>query len=269
MHAHVNALVPARSPGSSNSTTERKYFVVIGQANASGANTLHSVGTELANIGQLVDGHSISRRMEGEDACIRRVIEELGKNEWVHLACHGIPDRKQPLESTFKLHDGNFTIQHVIPCDLTNAEFTYLSASHTIVEDEESPGDESPPRVGDAICRVPFCHRDYVGGGRCRDEPGHVRVLLVTIDELGHLDHTRAASALRKTMRRVNIPLDQRILYTSRGLSAMLCAFGSYSLSPYLERLRFAADEVGIKRDIIGLLRFDPLAREQMKPHCH
>ena len=37
------------------------------------------------------------------------------------------------------------------------------------------------------------------------------------VDELGRLDYTRAAYALRKTMRTVDVPLDQRILYIHLG----------------------------------------------------
>ena len=38
------------------------------------------------------------------------------------------------------------------------------------------------------------------------------------VDESGRLDHTRAASALRETMRSVDVPLDQRILYIHIGV---------------------------------------------------
>ena len=37
------------------------------------------------------------------------------------------------------------------------------------------------------------------------------------VDESGRLDHTRAAFALNKTMKSVDIPLDQRILYIHLG----------------------------------------------------
>ena len=37
------------------------------------------------------------------------------------------------------------------------------------------------------------------------------------VDESGRLHHIRAAFALNKTMRSVNIPLDQRILYIHLG----------------------------------------------------
>ena len=38
------------------------------------------------------------------------------------------------------------------------------------------------------------------------------------VDESGRLDHTRAAFALNKTMKSVDIPFDQRVLYTSQCL---------------------------------------------------
>ena len=37
------------------------------------------------------------------------------------------------------------------------------------------------------------------------------------VDELGCLDYTRAAFALNKTMKTVNIPFDQRVLYIHLG----------------------------------------------------
>lgn len=45
-----------------------------------------------------------------EESCISRVVEALGKNEWVHLACRGLANRTQPFESAFALHDGCLTI---------------------------------------------------------------------------------------------------------------------------------------------------------------
>jgi hypothetical protein len=75
---------------------------------------LHSVGAELADIGQLLDAAITFTCTEEEESCISRVVEELGKNEWVHLACYGIPDRKRPFESAFALHDGHFTIQRIM-----------------------------------------------------------------------------------------------------------------------------------------------------------
>ncbi|KAN0094909.1 hypothetical protein V8E55_003196 [Tylopilus felleus] len=53
-------------------------------------------------------------------------------------------------------------------------------------------------------------------------DDGHTNQITSTfyrhmVDESGRLDYTRAAYALNQTMRSVNVPLDQRILYIHLG----------------------------------------------------
>ncbi|KAF8436256.1 hypothetical protein L210DRAFT_3762345 [Boletus edulis BED1] len=136
---HAAGSVSERRYDPSNSATQGRQFVAIGLAKATGGAEPLSVDEELDSIGQCVDALATFTRIEGEESCISRVVEELGKNEWVYLACHGLPIRTQLFESAFALHDGHFTIQQIIGCDLKNPEFAYLSACHTAVGDEESP----------------------------------------------------------------------------------------------------------------------------------
>ena len=105
----LTALICARRANLLNSG--QKHFIAIGQAKASGESKLLSVGAELVNIGQRIDGLAMFTHIDGEESYISRVVEELGKNKWVHFACHGLPDQKQPFKSAFALHDGHFTIQ--------------------------------------------------------------------------------------------------------------------------------------------------------------
>jgi CHAT domain-containing protein len=126
----LTALIRARRRDLSNSTTRQKRFIAIGQAKAAGESELLSVGTELVNIGQLVDGLATFTHIDGEEACTPRVVEELGKNEWVHLACHGLPNPTRPFESAFALHDRHCTIQRRIGCDLKNPECASLCVSY-------------------------------------------------------------------------------------------------------------------------------------------
>ena len=211
------ALIRARRCDSPSSVADQKRLIAIGQATAAGESKLHSVGAELANIGQLVDGLATFTRIEGEESCISRVIEELGKNEWVHLACHGIPNPTQPFESAFALHDGHFTIQRMIGCDLKNPEFAYLSACHTTVGDEESP--DEVIHLAAAMQFLGF--RSVIGTMWAVDDGETSKITSVfykhMVDESGRLDHTRAAFALNKTMKTVNIPFDRRILYIHLG----------------------------------------------------
>jgi CHAT domain-containing protein/tetratricopeptide (TPR) repeat protein len=213
----LTALIHARRHSPSNSTTEQTRFIAIGQAKAAGESELVSVSAELNNIGQRVDGLATFTRIDGEESCTSRVIEELGKNEWVHLACHGLPNRKEPFESAFALHDGYFTIQRIIGCDFKNPEFAYLSACHTTVGDEESPDE-----VIHLASAMPFVGFRSVIGTMWAVDDGETNKITSTfyrhvVDESGRLDHTRAAFALNKTMKSVNIPFDQRILYIHLG----------------------------------------------------
>ena len=57
----LTALVHARRRNPSNSTTEQKRLIAIGQAKAAGESELVSVGTELDNIGQHVVASPHSR----------------------------------------------------------------------------------------------------------------------------------------------------------------------------------------------------------------
>jgi CHAT domain-containing protein/tetratricopeptide (TPR) repeat protein len=213
----LSALIRARRPDPSNSTTEQKHFVAIGQAKAAGESELLSVGAELDNIRKRVDGLATFTHIDGEQSCTSRVVEELGKNEWVHLACHGLPNRTQPFESAFALHDGHFTIQQIIGCELKNPEFAYLSACHTTVGYKES-ADEAI-HLASAMQFAGF--RSVIGTMWAVDD-GETNKITSTfykhmVDESGRLDHTRAAFALNRTMRSVKIPLDQQVLYIHLG----------------------------------------------------
>jgi CHAT domain-containing protein/tetratricopeptide (TPR) repeat protein len=213
----LTALIRSRRRDPSNSAVEHKHFIAIGQANIAGLCELSSAGAELEKIGKQVDGLATFTRIDGEESCISRVVEELGKNEWVHLACDGLSYRKQPFESAFALQDGHLTIQRIIGCDLKNPEFAYLSTSHTTVGDEESP--DEAIHLASAMQFVGF--RSVIGTMLAVDD-GETDKITSTfykhmVDESGRLDHTRAAFALNRTMRSVNIPLDQRILYIHLG----------------------------------------------------
>ena len=209
----LTALIRARRHDPSNSATEQKCFIAIGQANATG----ESEGAELNNIRQRVESLATFTRIDGEECCISRVIEELGKNEWVHLACHGVPNHNQPFKSGFALHDGHFTIQRIIGCHLKNPEFAYLSAGHTTVGHEDSP--DEAIHLASAMQFAGF--RSVIGTMWWVND-GETNQITSTfyehmVDETGRLDHTRAAFALNETMKSVDIPLDQRVLYIHLG----------------------------------------------------
>ena len=90
---------------------------------------------------------------------------------------------------------------------------SYLSACYTIVRDEESP--EKAIHLASAMqfagCRLVIGTMRAVDG----EHANEVTSVFYThvMDASGGLDHMRAAFALRKTMRSVNMPIGQRSLY--------------------------------------------------------
>ena len=219
----LSALIRARRRGLPNPEMRVQQFVAIGQAEAPKQSKLHSIGIELASIGQCVDGLTTFTRIEGQEACISRVTDELSRNEWVHLACHGLLDKKQPFESAFALYDGHLTIHRIVGCNFMNAEFAYLSACHTTVGDEESP--DEVIHLASAMQFAGF--RSVIGTMWQVDDKEANKVAPLfyqhMVDMSGRLDHTRAAFALWKTMGSLKslksgkVPLDQRILYVHIG----------------------------------------------------
>ncbi|KAG6376566.1 hypothetical protein JVT61DRAFT_1544 [Boletus reticuloceps] len=201
----LTALIRARRGDLSTTAYQQRSFVVVGQANAAGETKLLSVGVELEIIGRLVSNLAAFTRIDGEESCLSRVLEELGKSEWVHFACHGIPNRTQPFES----------------------------ACHTTVGDEESP--DEVIHLASAMQFIGF--RSVIGTMWAVDDVETNKITSTfykhMVDESGRLDHTRAAFALNKTMKSVHVPLDQKIKYQDGCIESAYCHF-SLVLLPFV-----------------------------------
>ena len=216
----LTALIRARQERPSDLFVERHRFLIVGQAQAPGQKPLASVNIELANISQRVGSVATLTCIQDDDATIAKVGEELSKNDFVHLACHGIPDEKHPFESGFLLCDGLLKVEDILRYDLQNAKFAYLSACHTTVGDKESPDE-----VIHLAAAMQFAGFRSVIGTMWAVDDAHTdeitsRFYENMVDESGRLDHGRAALALHKTMRRVrssDVPFDQWILYIHIG----------------------------------------------------
>ena len=216
----LTALIRARQKRPLNLSMDQHRFLVVGQAQAPGECELNSVSTELSGISQRIGSVATLSRVQDQEATMAKVAEELQKNGFVHLACHGIPDPKQPFESGFALGDGLLKVENIMQYDLENAQFTYLSACHTTVGDEESPDE-----VIHLAAAMQFAGFRSVIGTMWAVDDGHTneitsRFYQYMLDGSGRLDHTRAALALHRTMnslRLSEIPIDQRILYIHIG----------------------------------------------------
>ena len=216
----LTALIRARQKRSLDPSTERHRFLLVGQAHAPEQNELVSVNAELSTISQCIGSAATLTCIRDQDANIAKVAEELNKNEFVHLACHGIPDRKRPFESGFALGDGLLKVEDIMRYDLQKAQFAYLSACHTTVGDEESPDE-----VIHLAAAMQFAGFRSVIGTMWAVDDAHTNEITSKFyahmtDESGCLDHTRAALAVHRTTRSIRsskIPFDQQILYIHIG----------------------------------------------------
>ena len=66
-----------------------------------------------------------------------KVKEKMKSHSWVHFACHGIQDRKNPLQSGVHLHNGCLELLEIMQQKIPNSELAFLSACQTSKGDTE------------------------------------------------------------------------------------------------------------------------------------
>ncbi|KAG2119311.1 CHAT domain-containing protein [Suillus clintonianus] len=211
-------LVRARQQVSGDASPQ--HFVAIGQAKPTGAKALEYVAPELAVVAQhLAPVVSVTSLADG-DATVQGALDALNNNQWLHLACHGMPNRQQPFESSFAMRDGPLMIKDVIRSDWQNPEFAFLSACHTTVGDEKNP-DES---IHLAAAMQFSGFRSVIGSMWSVDDEVARQVVSAfyrnLVDGSVRLECTRAAVALHKALKslRKKITLEQQIVFVHIGV---------------------------------------------------
>ncbi|KAG2129626.1 TPR-like protein [Suillus clintonianus] len=207
------ALIRARQWVSLDPSTQ--HFVAIGQANPDGGKGLRCVAPELAVVAECLTPIVSFTSLEDSYATVQGALDALNHNQWIHLACHGMPNRQQPFESSFAMRDGPLMIKDIVQSNWQNPEFAFLSACHTTVGDEKSP-DES---IHLAAAMQFSGFRSVIGSMWSVDDEVARQVVSAFyrnfIDDSGRLDCTRAAVALHKAVKslRKKIPLEQQIVF--------------------------------------------------------
>lgn len=86
-----------------------------------GKETRLSKGTELPRVADESDvvAHRVApilpvTSLADSDAAIEGALDALSRHQWLHLACHGMPNREKPFESFFAMRDGSLTITDII-----------------------------------------------------------------------------------------------------------------------------------------------------------
>ncbi|KAG2113242.1 CHAT domain-containing protein [Suillus cothurnatus] len=199
-----------------------QYFVAIGQGNPDRGKELRCIAPELASIAQCLSPIVSSfTSFQDSDAMVQVVLDALNHNQWLHLACHGMPNRQRPFKSSFVMRDGPLMIKDIIRLNWQNPEFAFLSACHTTVGDENSP-DES---IHLAVAMQFSGFHSVIGSMWSVDDDVARQVVSTVYDKLvddsGRLDCRQAAVALHKAVKKLqcnNVPLEQQIVFVHIGV---------------------------------------------------
>lgn len=144
-------------------------------------------------------GNLSNTHLSGADATVERVLEEMKKCNWVHLACHGTQNTNAPTNSAFHLHQGDLTLSKIIQLSLPNADFAFLSACATS-QGEESLSEEA---VHLAAGMILAGYRGVISTmWPIKDDlaPYVADAVYTTVLDDGKPDRTKAAGALHKAV---------------------------------------------------------------------
>jgi CHAT domain-containing protein len=103
---------------------------------------LHNVRPEVAEVARLgrTTGHvEVLEYGRSSAATTHEVAEALPRVDIVHLACHGVQDQEDPLESGFYLSNGKLTVSELMDIKLDQAFLAFLSACETAKGDKKHP----------------------------------------------------------------------------------------------------------------------------------
>jgi len=212
------ALIRARQQVSPAASLQ--HFVAIGQGTPETGKRLPGVDDELAAVAQRVAPASCFTSLADSDATVQGAFDALSQNQWLHLACHGFPNRKQPFQSSFAMYDGPLMIRDIIRTRWQNPEFAFLSACHTTVGDESSHGEAI--HLAAAMQFSGF--RSVIGSMWSVDDKIVGQIVSAfyenLVDDSGRLDCRRAAGALQKAVKklRTKIPFEQQIVLIHIGI---------------------------------------------------
>ncbi|KAF9070258.1 CHAT domain-containing protein [Rhodocollybia butyracea] len=117
---------------------EKPSVLIISQPATKDLDPLPGTQKEAEEI-ELCVSSDYTKHLTDDQATITAVTSELGKHEIVHLACHGIQDSKDPLGSSFALHDGGLNLQALMGLSLDNVRLAVLSACQTATGDKKLP----------------------------------------------------------------------------------------------------------------------------------
>ncbi|KAI0088779.1 CHAT domain-containing protein [Irpex rosettiformis] len=74
--------------------------------------------------------------ISGDKSTVDVVLKAMATHDWIHLACHGVQNSQDPIQSAFALYDGPLKLSMLMDTELVNAELAVLSACQTATGDK-------------------------------------------------------------------------------------------------------------------------------------
>jgi CHAT domain-containing protein len=138
----VSALLRAQARAVSVTSTDID-MLLVGEdcARNPSMNRLWSIQRELEGIESVAKSQRFGSTVEviAHAATVHQVTERVRSASFLHLACHGIQNQKNALESGFYLSNGMLTISKLMDLQLDKPWLAYLSACETAKGDVEQP----------------------------------------------------------------------------------------------------------------------------------
>ncbi|KAG1736984.1 CHAT domain-containing protein [Suillus lakei] len=199
-------------------------FAAIGQNLPDGASrTLDGVEPELNLVRSLIPPPpTVSfTKITSVDATKSRALRALRDNTWLHFACHGTQNYKEPFKSAFLMRDQPLSLLDITQMVLSRHEFVFLSACETAVGDPSTPDEVIHLAAG-----LQFAGVQSVVGTLWEVNDSTVECLVKAFYRNlcgdGKMSSKRAARALHRAVQSLasdkGIPLEQRIVFIHIGI---------------------------------------------------
>ncbi|KIY68155.1 hypothetical protein CYLTODRAFT_266675 [Cylindrobasidium torrendii FP15055 ss-10] len=140
----LSSILPRGGPGTGAGGNGAGKIAVVIQPNSPLASpTKPALGgtiNEAANIRAHIPANDFTL-LEGAAGTVSSVLDAMQHHPWVHLACHGVQNAAEPLESALLLHDDHLTLSKLMETKLPHAELAFLSACETAMGDNNVPNE--------------------------------------------------------------------------------------------------------------------------------
>ncbi|KAI0083821.1 CHAT domain-containing protein [Irpex rosettiformis] len=135
----LDVLLRPRAPRRDNNGGHANYpkLLVVHQPNVPGYVPIPRTVDEAEEIHKAF--RSRANVVDEPNGTVEAVLEGMRTHDWVHLACHGMQDIENRLNSAFALSDGKLTLSRLMSEHIPSAELAVLSACQTAMGDEELP----------------------------------------------------------------------------------------------------------------------------------